>query len=469
MTAAALQQSAENDLVLRLALEHSLINSDQYHATSSMLAGQPSLPAVELLYEQQLIDGPQRDWFHQVLASGLAQQAARQAIAAQAAEPEPRQAAAPPPLAAAGGAGPFAHVDDYLREALAAGVSDVHLAPSNTPAGRRHGQLRILREGLASLSAADTERLAHGFLDPRMAARVRETGAAEFCHELETGPGQPPARFRTSVIRQRRGWEMVFRVIPGRVPTLAELGMPETLRTLTRYHNGLVLVTGPSGSGKSTTLAAMVEQINAERRDHIITLEEPIEYVFSPRGCQISQREVGAHTKTYGSALRAALREDPDVIVVGEMRDLETISLAITAAETGHLVLGTLHTNSAPRTLNRLLDAFPISQQAQIRTMVSESIRGIVCQQLVPRADGQGRAMAMEIMTNTPAVAALIRDGKTFMLPGIIQTGVRQGMVLMDDSLLSLVDQNLITAEEAYRRSENKKTFAQELARRHRS
>jgi twitching motility protein PilT len=232
---------------------------------------------------------------------------------------------------------------------------------------------------------------------------------------------------------------------------------------LTRYQNGLILVTGSVGSGKSTTLAAMVEQVNIERREHIITLEDPIEYVFEPKGCHITQREVHTHTQSFAVALRGALREDPDVIMVGEMRDLETVSLAITASETGHLVLGTLHTGNASRTLDRLLDVFPVDQQGQVRVMVSESLRGIISQQLIPRIDDQGRVLALETLTNTPAVANIIREAKTFMLPGVIQTGRKQGMRLMDDSLAELYDQGLITPEEAYSRAEQKQPMRQHI------
>ena len=207
----------------------------------------------------------------------------------------------------------------------------------------------------------------------------------------------------------------------------------------------------------------MIEQVNMERRDHIITLEDPIEYIFTSRGCHISQREVFTHTESFGAALRASLREDPDVIMVGEMRDLETISLAITASETGHLVLATLHTGNASRTLDRLLDVFPPDQQEQIRAMVSESLRGVISQQLIPRADGAGRILALETLTNTPAVANVIRESKTYMLPGIIQTGKKQGMRLMDDSLIDLYDRGLITAEEAYARAEQKAMVRQHL------
>jgi twitching motility protein PilT len=234
------------------------------------------------------------------------------------------------------------------------------------------------------------------------------------------------------------------------------LGLPDTVKTLTRFHNGLILVTGPVGCGKSTTLAALVDSINAERQDHIITLEDPIEYVIEPKGCHVNQREVHTHTASFAAALRGALREDPDVIMVGEMRDLETISLAITAAETGHLVLGTLHTGSAARTLDRVLDVFPIDQREQIRIMVSESLRGILSQQLVPKIDGTGRVMALEILVNTPAVGNCIREGKTYMLGGVMQTGKNVGMIPMDDSLRNLYASGQINREECESRAEDK-------------
>jgi twitching motility protein PilT len=250
---------------------------------------------------------------------------------------------------------------------------------------------------------------------------------------------------------------MVFRIINSKIRTLEELGMPlEHILPLTRYQNGLLLVTGAVGSGKSTTLAALVDFINRDREDHILTLEDQIEYVFESQGCHVNQREVHTHTESFAKALRGALREDPDVIMVGEMRDLETIQLALTAAETGHLVLGTLHTGNAPRTLDRVLDVFPTDQRDQIRIMVSESLRGIISQQLVPRADGTGRALALELLVNSPAVANCIREGKTFMLPGVMQTGKNVGMVTMDESLRKLYVQGVITAEEALYRAEDK-------------
>lgn len=343
----------------------------------------------------------------------------------------------------ANGKGRFGHVDEYLAIGQEAGASDIHLGVNAPPTWRLHGTLQPIWPDAAKLTSDETAALAEAFLTAEQTTRLNERGDADFAYATSFG------RFRTSVVRQRLGIDLVFRIINTRVRTMDELGFPESLKLLTRYQNGLILVTGSVGSGKSTTLAALVEQVNLERREHIITLEDPIEYVFEPKGCHITQREVHTHTRSFSAALRGALREDPDVIMVGELRDLETISLAITAAETGHLVLGTLHTGNASRTLDRLLDVFPIDQQEQIRTMVSESLRGIISQQLIPRADGKGRVLALETLTNTPAVANVIREAKTFMLPGIIQTGKKQGMQLMDDAIAALRAQGLITALEA--------------------
>src|SRR5258705_11426927 len=286
---------------------------------------------------------------------------------------------------------------------------------------------------------------------------LKTRGDSDFGYENEQ------ARYRVSVVRERLGIEIVFRVINSYVRTMDDLGLPEQLKLLTRYQNGLVLATGTVGTGKSTTLAAMVQQINTERHDHILTLEDPIEYVIRSRNCHVSQREVFTHTQSFATALRAALREDPDVIMVGEMRDLETISLAITAAETGHLVMSTLHTSNASRTLDRLLDVFPPEQQEHVRVMVAESLRGIISHQLIPRKDGTGRVLALEVLTNTPAVANVIRENKTYMLPGIIQTGKKQGMRLMDDTLIDLYQRGLISAEEAYARADQKDAVRQQV------
>jgi twitching motility protein PilT len=344
----------------------------------------------------------------------------------------------------------LAHVDQYLAIGKESGASDIHLSVNVQPVWRRFGTLEPIWLQADKLNAADTERLAMGFLNDTQKKLLEERGDVDFAYSNADG------RYRTSVVRHRLGYDLVFRIIQTHVRTMDELALPPQLKLLTQYQNGLVLVTGSVGSGKSTTLAALVEEVNRTRHEHIITLEDPIEYLFTAQGCQVNQREVHTHTESFGAALRGALREDPDVIMVGEMRDLETISLAITASETGHLVLGTLHTANAARTLDRVLDVFPVDQREQIRIMVSESLRGIISQQLVPRADGSGRALAIEILMNTPAVANVIREAKTFMLPGIIQTGKKLGMQLMDDSLSGLYQAGAISADEAVARAEDK-------------
>ncbi|MFD0895852.1 type IV pilus twitching motility protein PilT [Luteolibacter ambystomatis] len=343
------------------------------------------------------------------------------------------------------------HVDQYLQLGREYDCSDIHLPTNYPPAWRRFGQLSPIWEDHQVLTAEDTERLARSFLGDREWNRLQDKGDVDFAYSNTHG------RYRASVVKQRLGYDMVFRIINTKIRAIEEIGLPlDHLVPLTRYQNGLILVTGSVGSGKSTTLAALVDFINRDREDHILTLEDPIEYVFESKGCHINQREVHLHTDSFAKALRGALREDPDVIMVGEMRDLETIQLALTAAETGHLVLGTLHTGNAPRTLDRVLDVFPTDQRDQIRIMVSESLRGILSQQLVPRADGTGRCLALELLVNTPAVSNCIREGKTFMLPGVMQTGKNVGMITMDESLRKLYVQGLITREETLYRSEDK-------------
>jgi twitching motility protein PilT len=343
------------------------------------------------------------------------------------------------------------HVDQYLQLGRDYECSDLHLATAYPPAWRRFGQIGPIWEDHPPLTDVEAERLARSFLSEKEWSRLQKHGDVDFAYS------NPAGRYRASVVKQRLGYDMVFRIINTQIRTMEEIGLPmEHILPLTRYQNGLILVTGSVGSGKSTTLAALIDFINRDRDDHILTLEDPIEYVFESKGCHINQREVHKHTESFAKALRGALREDPDVIMVGEMRDLETISLALTAAETGHLVLGTLHTGNAPRTLDRVLDVFPTDQREQIRIMVSESLRGILSQQLVPRADGTGRVLAMELLVNTPAVSNCIREGKTFMLPGVMQTGKNVGMMTMDESLRKLYIQGLITQQEATYRAEDK-------------
>ena len=349
------------------------------------------------------------------------------------------------------------HVDEYLKLAQQYDVSDVHLAPNTQPKWRRFGLLQPVWENAETLTPEDTERLARAYLPEAELRRLEEMGDVDFAYAPDIG------RFRASVVKTRLGWEMVFRVISTNLRTMGELGLPEAIKPLLEYHNGLVLVTGAVGSGKSTTLAALIDEVNKQRTDHIITLEDPIEYVIDSESCHVNQREVHTHTESFSHALRAALREDPDVIMVGEMRDLETISLAITAAETGHLVLATLHTGSAARTLDRILDVFPNDQREQIRIMVGESLRGVISQQLVPKKDGSGRSLALELLINTPAVSALIRDGKTFMLPGVMQTGKNVGMIMMDDALAELFNAGEISSDEAVSRAVDPATLKSNL------
>ncbi len=343
------------------------------------------------------------------------------------------------------------HVDAYLRQGVDCHCSDIHLPSACAPTWRRFGTLQPIWEGAPVLTREDTKILVDSFLTEKEWARLNESGDVDFAYENSFG------RYRSSVVSQRLGYDICYRIINSRIMSMSEINLPEEfIVPLTRFTNGIILVTGPTGSGKSTTLASIIDFINSDRHDHIITLEEPIETIFECKGCHVNQREVRKHTESFGRALRAALREDPDIIVVGEMRDLETISLALTAAETGHLVLGTLHTGSASRTIDRILDSFPVEEREHIRIMVAESLRGVFSQQLVPKKDGSGRIIALEMLVNTAAVANCIREGKTFMIPGLIQTGKAQGMRLMDDSLQELYLKGIISAEECTTRATDK-------------
>jgi twitching motility protein PilT len=343
---------------------------------------------------------------------------------------------------------------DLLRLVVEKGGSDLHVTVGSSPMLRLQGKL--WPTDIPPLSPKDSQRLIYNFLDNENRARLEDELELDISHEIEG-----LSRFRCNVFYSRLGLGAVFRVIPTRIKTLAELKLPPILGDLARRNKGLVLVTGPTGSGKSTTLAAMVDQINSERQDHILTIEDPIEFVHNHRSCLVNQREIGPNTKSFSNALRSALREDPDIILVGEMRDYETISLAVTAAETGHLVFATLHTPSAAQSVDRIVDVFPAHQQSQIRTQLADALQGIIAQQLIPTVDGMGRAVALEIMINTPAVANLIRDNKTFQLLSIMQTSKQAGMQTMDQALMDLVKQRKISPQEAYRRAHDKKAFDQ--------
>jgi twitching motility protein PilT len=344
----------------------------------------------------------------------------------------------------------MARIDNLLKYAASVGASDLHLAAGSTPLMRVHGDLRPLK--MNSMDPKESLAFIAEILTNEQKEHFTKELDLDFCYD---SPGV--GRFRVNVLKQRLGVDAVFRIISPTIPTLDQLGFPETVKKLTHYHQGLVLVTGPSGCGKSTTLASMIDYINKSKNVHIITVEDPIEYLHPNLMANVTQREVKKHTEGFTSALRAALREDPDVILVGEMRDLETIQMAITAAETGHLVLGTLHTRSAAKTVDRMIDAFPPSQQNQIRAMLSESLRGVVAQQLIPKADGSGRVLAYEMMVSSLAIANLIREGKTFQIPSLMQIGVKEGMVLMDQNLAKLVTSKIITYDQAMARADNKK------------
>jgi twitching motility protein PilT len=341
---------------------------------------------------------------------------------------------------------------DLMRHARALEASDLHLAVNAIPHLRVHGTMVPLP--LAPLTEPEVEKMLHPILSESQRATLAEARALDFCYKAG-----PLGRFRTNIFYQRKGLDAVFRLIPAEIPTLDDLGVPRSLWELAEYSQGLVLVTGPAGCGKTTTLAAFIDRINRTENAHILMVEDPIEYVHRSRESLVNQREVGTHTESFAKALRQALREDPDVIMVGEMRDIETISLAITASETGHLVFGTLHTATASGTIDRVIDAFPAGQQGQIRQMLSDSLRAVISQHLVPRRDGRGRVAAFEILRNTANVAGLIRDAKTFQISSAIQTGSNAGMQTMDASLLKLVQEGKADPAAAWDRAIRKESF----------
>jgi len=342
-------------------------------------------------------------------------------------------------------------IDAYLQEARKIGVSDFHFQVDAPPFMRLHGEIVYLKH--PRLTAKDTEPRILEILNEFEKDTFLKHNDLDFCYEA------PHGRYRANVCRQRKGVEAIFRVIPSTVPTLEELHLPTVLRRFTEYRHGLVLITGPAGCGKTATMAALIDIINERQHDHIVIVEEPIEYIIVSKNCNVSQRHVRVHTNSFIAALRSGLRADPDYICVGEMRDLETVSMAITAAETGHLVFATLHTTNSARSIDRIIDVFPPKEQDQIRAMVSESMRGVISQQLLPRADGLGREPALEILFANPAVSNMIREHKTFQLPSVIQTGSRQGMITMDDSIAELLHKKLITTDVAARFAEAPERF----------
>ncbi|MCX7055639.1 MAG: PilT/PilU family type 4a pilus ATPase [Proteobacteria bacterium] len=348
----------------------------------------------------------------------------------------------------------MAAIDEYLADVLNRKGSDLHFLAGDPARLRVYGELQPLRP--EPLKADFVRETLLEIMPPKAIARFEEKDGADFAYQV---PGL--ARFRVNVMRHLRGMGAICRVIPSAALTLDQLSMPDAVRNLCRVNSGLILVTGKTGSGKSTTLAAMIDDINTRVQGHILTVEDPIEFVHQRKNCLISQREVGSHAPSFSAAVHSALREDPDVVLVGEMRDLETISVAVSAAEMGILVMGTLHTNGAAATVDRIVNAFPSDKQPHVRTMLSTSLRGVVSQQLIPRAGQPGRVAALEIMVNTPAVANLIRQGKMDQLENTMQSGSAFGMRTMDMAIQQLLEARAISGREAYRKAINKQRFEQ--------
>jgi len=350
----------------------------------------------------------------------------------------------------------MAQIDQFLKVLVEQGGSDLHLTVGSPPVMRVHGQLQRFK--FRELTNADLEALVYEIMEEEWRISFVDRLDYDFAYEVEG-----LARFRANVFWQRKGLGCVLRTIPEKIMTADDLGLPDGIRKMCMLSKGMVLVTGPTGSGKSTTLAAMVDLINNSRNDHILTIEDPIEFVHPNKRSLVNQREIRTNTRSFANALRAALREDPDVILVGEMRDRETIELGITAAETGHLVFGTLHTNSAPKTVDRIIDVFPADEQEQVRSMLSESLKGVISQVLLRAKDGRSRMAAWEIMVGTSAIGNLIRENKIHQIPSIIQTGKKDGMQLLDQHILEFLMAGRISSEEAYMKANNKQAFAQHL------
>lgn len=348
----------------------------------------------------------------------------------------------------------MAKLDAFFKLMVEQGASDLHLTSGSQPILRVGGELQRIR--YQTLENDELKKMLYEITTEYKVKEFEETGDIDFAYEI---PGL--SRYRANFFVQTNGVAAVFRQIPDTILTTEQLGLPNVLNKLPMLPKGLVLVTGPTGSGKSTTLAALVDYANTQRKDHILTIEDPVEFVHKSKNCVVNHREVGSHTKSFAAALRAALREDPDIILVGEMRDLETISLACEAASTGHLVFGTVHTQSAAKTVDRIIDVFPHEQQEQIRATLADSLQAVVSQTLFKRRDGKGRCAALEILIVTPAVRNLIRDNKTFQIHTVLQTGKKYGMQSLDDAIMDLLNKRRINADDAYLHCLDKERFRQ--------
>ncbi len=346
----------------------------------------------------------------------------------------------------------MAKIDAFFKLMNDQGASDLHLVSGQPPALRLRGEIERVKYKV--LNNDDLKSMLYEITSEEKVKIFEETGDIDFGYEI---PGL--ARYRANFFMQKNGCAAVFREIPSNIMTVDQLGLPPVVAKLANLPRGLVLVTGPTGSGKSTTLAAIIDEANRTRKDHILTIEDPIEFVHTSQGCIVNHREVGTHTDSFTAALKGALREDPDIILVGEMRDLETISLAVEAASTGHLVFGTLHTNSAAKTVDRVIEVFPANQQAQIRSTLADGIRAVICQSLFKRTDKKGRVAALEVLIATPAVRNLVRENKTYQINSMIQTGRKYGMQLMDDAIMQLMEQKKISAEDGYMKCNEKSRF----------
>ncbi len=350
----------------------------------------------------------------------------------------------------------MAKIDAFFKLMNDQGASDLHLVSGSQPILRVHGEMERVKYKV--LENDELKAMLYEIAPEDKVKVFEETGDIDFAYEIPN-----LARYRANYFQQKWGVGAVFREIPSEILTAEQLGLPPVVKKFAMLHKGLVLVTGPTGSGKSTTLAAMMDYANKNRKEHILTVEDPVEFVHKSQSCIVNHREVGVHTRGFASALKGALREDPDIILVGEMRDLETIALALEAASTGHLVFGTLHTQSAAKTIDRVIDVFPANQQAQIRTTLSEALKGVVAQNLFRRIDKKGRMAVLEVLVVTPATSNLIREGKTFQIPSVIQTGKKFGMQSLDDAILEALNAKKISAEDAYDKAIVKDRFLQFL------
>ena len=346
----------------------------------------------------------------------------------------------------------MAKIDAFFKLMNDQGASDLHLVSGQPPALRLRGEIERVKYKI--LDNDELKAMLYEITPEDKVKVFEETGDVDFGYEI---PGL--ARYRANFFMQKNGCAAVFREIPSTILTVEKLGLPPVIAKLAQLPRGLVLVTGPTGSGKSTTLAAIIDEANRTRKDHIITIEDPIEFVHASQKCIVNHREVGNHTHSFSAALRGALREDPDIILVGELRDLETISLAIEAASTGHLVFGTLHTSSAAKTVDRAIEVFPATQQAQIRSTLADGIRAVIAQVLFKRTDIKGRVAALEILIATPAVRNLVRENKTYQINSMIQTGKKYGMMLLDDSIMGLLEKGWISPDDAYNKANEKSRF----------